>query len=68
LGFAFVKCLRPSPTAAPHSQPTAPNSQQPTDAQAARAGAPLAEEQGVGDVEGDYVWDQEYAWSQLVRR
>lgn len=37
--------------------------------QAAHAGdaAGLPPEQDVDDLEGDYLWDQEYAWSQLVR-
>jgi hypothetical protein len=36
--------------------------------QAARAGdaAGLPAEQEAEELEGDYMWDQEYAWNQLV--
>ncbi|KAI8466707.1 MAG: RNA polymerase II-associated [Monoraphidium minutum] len=37
--------------------------------EAARAGGPgaLADEQEVEDLEGDYLWDQEYAWGHVRR-
>ncbi|GBF92417.1 RNA polymerase II-associated factor [Raphidocelis subcapitata] len=38
--------------------------------ESARAGDPsgLPPSQSAGDLEGDYLWDQEYAWSQAGRR
>jgi len=56
----FVRKGVPGTESTPPTPPPPP--------QAARAGDPtrVPLEQSVEDLEGDYLWDQEYAWTQLV--